>query len=455
MEAFIGCCMRVSNLVECGERMSQVLQSLGDSRGGDITALAPRALEALRDRINTAASLLREATPLIGDLPSLDTQSNFATSPQSAQTLIRELAALLDLRCQSGAELPISVGRISRALGKLRTAAEAYEPFDSLVYELASAVSEQSPEQYPDRVYLQVAKTLVVLGLWEWENAQVDRDLTRHEAIPTLLRNLGRDEPVAFSFFICPPAYYPALCMERPEQYYPTCVEGSFLQSQAPALRDLTERLRRIGVPARIVAVIGDCDEVDYLWPVLGPPSSLTSVSVCEAVEERKSQFQEAVFRYLERSGIAAATDISVLRLSRLKPPFRAQLDAECANRLDTIANDPRWFNERDRYLETQRMEELWAPGSYYEGLPAPSEEQLAEIVRRKFAAYAEEGLLLGGLPGTADSILIQLEKPPLLRNRMLNAAREMRGSPSWPALLLYPPEDRGTMQYVLTEQAA
>ena len=84
-------------------------------------------------------------------------------------------------------------------------------------------------------------------------------------------------------------------------------------------------------------------------------------------------------------------------------------------------------------------MKELWQPGSYYDGLPQPDDVGFLRIIVEKFATYAMQGVFL--CDHDPRLILIQAERPPLLRTRMLNAGRRHLWLPELPMVQLYLPE--------------
>ena len=78
-------------------------------------------------------------------------------------------------------------------------------------------------------------------------------------------------------------------------------------------------------------------------------------------------------------------------------------------------------------------MLELWGAGDYYDGLPQPDAAGLEQIVVRKFAAYAMQGVFLNA--SEPNTILVQTERPALLRTRMLNIGRVFLNMPKIPAI--------------------
>lgn len=434
--------MRSTAFAPISETIAAKLKTFGDSKDGTLTDLASRASHHLALKLSEGVSLLERAAEAVG-APKTRAAGADGAVAEGVNAVVGDLVALLDLRFQPDWSIgDLSAKRISKTLGSLRTAQEATAAFEDVVFELAYEIAQGSPSPQPDRVYLQSARAVMALRNWEYTYAKVDEILADQTLAPAVLAAVTRGEPLRLTFFVCPPSYFPALQQEIPTDYFPASTEGSFLRGQVDSLRDLTRALREVNVPFQLTAVIGDTDETDYLWPVLGTPQGLQSPEAQACLAARREAFQESVAELLKSSRIASEDELCVVRLSAIKGPFKAALESEEARLLASVGRNEAYFTETDWEREEARMRELWTARkqtAYYEGLPLPSDDQLRAIVGRKFASYALEGVLIERTAGLRGSILIQLEQPGPLRNRMLSAGRELLGLGSWPAILRYP----------------
>ena len=100
------------------------------------------------------------------------------------------------------------------------------------------------------------------------------------------------------------------------------------------------------------------------------------------------------------------------------------------------LGNLASYFSEGDLQQEVDFMQTLWEGAQpYYEGLRKPTDPEMRVIVRDKFITYALQGRMLLDLEPL---LLIQTERPSVLRMKMLNAARHLEGKPLIQALQYY-----------------
>ncbi|MFF9812350.1 hypothetical protein [Streptomyces sp. NPDC014006] len=336
---------------------------------------------------------------------------------------------------EESVRLAVGGKRLKKVARRLHDALEecaaAYEP----VAGLAEALADASPG-YRTATYERVSAALIVLAAWDASHEGPARELTE-----SLLRSVERDGRIRLGLFVCPPVDFTRINGDQPELYLRHHMHGSVLSRLAGRLRELFRGLEGAEVDVELRTLIGDTDEDDYLWYGVPAPSHLDRL----ALDARREALIAAVTHYLTeevpgaRGGqprVFRGAALAVERLSAKAP------SAQCRNVYASVLADPfAYFDRQDIEAEMAIMRGLWAPGSYYEGLPEPDDDVLAGIVVRKFATYAMQGRLLRELE--PDLVLVQTERPPLLRARMLNAGWDGTGRSSLPTVDFFEPEAR------------
>lgn len=217
-------------------------------------------------------------------------------------------------------------------------------------------------------------------------------------------------------------------------------MHGSVLSRLAGRLRGLFRALESAGVAFELRVLIGDTDEDDYLWHTIPAPARLDRA----ALEARRERLADAVEEYLTaaapgapdaRPRVVRRGDVVVQRLSAMTP------SPQCRQVYASVLAAPlEHFRQRDIQAESAVMRGLWRRRGYYEGLQEPGARCLADIVVRKFATYAMQGRLLRDIE--PDLVLVQCERPPLLRSRMLNAGWNVTGCSPLPTVEFFEAED-------------
>ena len=128
------------------------------------------------------------------------------------------------------------------------------------------------------------------------------------------------------------------------------------------------------------------------------------------------------------------ASSARVVRLSQLNGSTEAE-----RVRAEVAAAPLRYLGPEDLAAETSIMWDLWRSRGYYDGLPPPTRALMHRIVVDKFAAYAAQGVLLRELD--ANLVVIQTERPSLLRRRMLDIGWRHGGHPPLAAVQFFRPE--------------
>jgi hypothetical protein len=370
-----------------------------------------RTGEELRKARETLALRLDEARAAIR-----------AVAPEATASDAADLRAHLDrfkamvFNGAQSVKLPISGNRINKVSRRLCEAAERFESVSAPIRALAARLAEQFPD-YPRAICERAAAALLVIDEWG-ETSPPAHPGENHS--PELARNildgLTREGKIRLGLFVCTPVDFTRLSGEQPEKYLLVDMHGSVLSRQVDRLRDLLRGLEGAEVGVELLAMIGDTDEEDYLWHGVSRPSRLDPA----ALDARRDELVRSVAAYVTERVISAQA-AQVVRLSSIPASPRAR-DIYAA----VIAEPRKYFDQRDLDAEIAIMKELWLPGSYYQGLEHPDDATLAKIVVHKFATYALQGVLLHERDPRL--LLIQTERPPALRSKMLNAGRESLG---------------------------
>ncbi|MGW4890098.1 hypothetical protein [Streptomyces murinus] len=335
---------------------------------------------------------------------------------------------------EKSVRLPVSGKRLKKVSRRLHDAldacAAAYEP----VVDLARSLAEEHPG-FRTATYERVAAALLVLAAWDASHRGPTGELTQ-----SLLRSAERHGRIRLVLFVCPPVDFTRISGDQPELYVRDHLHGSVLSRLAGRLRELFRGLEGAQAEVELRTLIGDTDEDDYLWYGVPAPAHLDRL----ALDSRRQALVTAVGNYLteEAAGTRAGQPrvfrgaaLTVQRLSAMAP------STECRTVYESVLANPfAYFDRRDIDAEKAIMRGLWEPGSYYEGLPEPDDATLTEIVVRKFATYAMQGRLLRELE--PDLVLVQTERPPLLRARMLNVGWDETGRSPLPTVDFFEPED-------------
>ncbi|MFF4697183.1 hypothetical protein [Streptomyces chattanoogensis] len=335
---------------------------------------------------------------------------------------------------EESVRLPVSGKRLKKVTRRLHDAVEEF----AARYAPVSALAERLAEEHSGfraATYERTAAAVLVLTAWDASAVSPTTERAR-----SLLASVERDGRIRLALFVCPPVDFTRINGDRPERYLRDHMHGSVLSRLAGRLRELFRGLDGAGVEADLRTLIGDTDEDDYLWYGVPAPANLDRL----ALDARREALLGVVADYLteevpgargEHPRVFGGGTLTVQRLSAIAP------STECRNVYASVLATPYdHFDQRDIEAEKAIMRGLWEPGSYYTGLPEPDDDTLTAIVLRKFATYAMQGRLLRELE--PDLVLVQTERPPLLRGRMLNAGWDGTGGGPLPTVDFFAPEE-------------
>lgn len=217
---------------------------------------------------------------------------------------------------------------------------------------------------------------------------------------------LKEDGVVEFMQFTCPPINGRLLSPSGSEEYILTDPTGSNLEADGKGTRlsKVVDAVQQTGLSTRLRLIVGDNDEPDYMFPVLGAPMNYDS----ERAEERKDAYAKNLAE----------------RVSNQYPQWNATVERMSAIEKETDTPEtPTVLDEQtqqDMNVEFEQMKTVFLAGGYYDGLKRPSDEELKQIVELKFRTYRRQGIALARKYPNA--VLFQNEFPVDLRTRMLDA---------------------------------
>ena len=334
-------------------------------------------------------------------------------------------------------ELPSSTRRPTKAFKsaatQLITSIEITENLCFTLIKVIRALQEHFPK-YSNEIYEQAAHACIAMHDWRKaickDQEHLAFNLLDQEGCDQMfLDSLLHTGKISFLLFVCPTVDFSLLTSETPEDYVQTTLKNSFLLKQTNSLANLIEKfLAPTGVKISLLAMIGDSDEDDYMWPTLGTSLHTSTLDV-DRLTKRRMLFLSTVEKHLsEKLPTAKITVQSVASLSRTQKMEYV---------FKKVSTKPdQFFDPADISREKERMRELWGPQEYYADLPKPNDEHLSSIVADKFAAYATHGLL--AYKQNPCSVLIQTEFPSLLRTKMMNTGRKALSLPLIPAIYLH-----------------
>ncbi len=216
-----------------------------------------------------------------------------------------------------------------------------------------------------------------------------------------------------FVQFTCPPVDAKILTSDTPEDYLLTNPKGNNFEGTAGRLQSLIRQLKQVGIAAKVSLIIGDNDEPEYIFPIIGFPPLNESL-----IEKRKKTYKEEFERDMKRKYSDLA--LSIYRISELEK----LVDLSHFTYTGVV--------EEDVCSEAERMRDFFGVNSYYDGLSAPTQQQLVEMTNLKAQVYAKQGYILSTL--FPEALLLQNEFPLQIRSRMLQASNSRNPLP-----ILYP----------------
>lgn len=358
---------------------------------------------------------------------------------QDAVFLRAGLKTFQRMAFESQQDIGVSAGKLNKVTKRLCLASEAYVENERAILETSGQLSSLY-EGYRESTCYNAARTLQAIAGWDASGVSAGDLAGRPALAKSVLNGIEKSGKVEMALFVCPPVDFSRLSGDFPGDYMQTSFRGSLLSRQAQGLSALFRSLEEADVAVSLRTVIGDTDEDLYIWPVIGGDEKLDPA----IVNERRAELRDAAAEYISenltqknsiRPRIFSKEGLLVEGLSGIEAGESALAV------FNSVLETPlKYFTAEDIDTEIGRMRELWRPADYYEGLPVPTDRQMEEIVIRKFAAYAMQGVMLAG--GDTDLVLIQTERPADLRTRMLNAGRKALGLNEIPVVNMYRPEE-------------
>lgn len=261
-------------------------------------------------------------------------------------------------------------------------------------YQIANGSNLAVPLQ-PETTDL--SRAIDIIGQFDLLDEPIDP-----QAIARVSTSLSQSGCVEFIQFNCPPVDFALLQGTQPESYLlaDASKEKNFKRNEGRTLK-FVRALQDERLNIRFNIVIGDTDEPEYIFPVIGQPELDPDI-----VEERRKLYEQS-FRDVYESSFP-----------------RGSLEVYRWSELSTIYEGPEVVEEEripqaDIDEEVRLMQTLFEPGNYYSGLTPPPNELLKQIVLLKLSTYARQGYLLSRF--FPYGVLLQNESPLRLRTKMYN----------------------------------
>jgi hypothetical protein len=214
--------------------------------------------------------------------------------------------------------------------------------------------------------------------------------------------------------FSCPEIAPFWLTTEEPELFVNENAKINTATANPRPVNYMTKILTSLDIPSRLNIIVGEQDEEEYIFPVIGNFGIKP-----EVVNQRRKNYLSSFKNQCKEK--FPGVEISIAGWSELSKSS------------PTIQEDLLSMQYVDE--ESERISSFFQPSGYYAGLKIPSLYQLKEISKLKMQTYAKQGWVLKNLFPTG--IGIQNEVPAQLRTLMLNALLIGRGRERLP--MLYP----------------
>lgn len=422
---------------------------------GTFSEVYNRTLLALQESIKDASEFFMDYKPVsllalakpstLSNEPTASSNqpiNNFIeTNKEEMSSLIVEAKTLWESFKNISSEIYAPLKIPQRKIGNLRKnllkAIETTEAFEVTLMYVSHFFYGILPG-YSQEVYHKAIQPYIALHQWRKKSCHTAKHMELNaffskDFIQKLLESIHQTGRINLISFICPPLDFEQLKSDNPENYLLTTTENSLISKHISYFRLLVENLLiPTGIDIRLIFMIGDSDEDDYIWAQENSkPATLDE----KKLNKRRTELLSNITKYV--SDFLPSVQIEVYSLHHY---LGKNADTETYEEM--FHNYQKYFSESDIKTEFIRMLELWENGNYYSKLPYPGEISLNTIIKAKFAAYAVHGLIAHKIMPTA--ILCQTEFPLKLRTDMLNAGRKYREKGQFPVLyLLNEPEKK------------
>jgi hypothetical protein len=241
-----------------------------------------------------------------------------------------------------------------------------------------------------------------------------DKDLL----IKSIKEGLNKKGKITLLMFSCPEIDANYLAEEvYPEGYIQTTAVRNTGTTYSREINEIGSLLSLSQIPYELIIVIGEMDEENYIFPVIGY-NNVDS----EEVRQRRNRYKQSFTGQCQK----------------VYPDIKSQIYGWSEFRPNTEINTDSLESMQNIYEEAERMRQLFSAGSYYDGLPQPNDNQLIEMAKLKMITYAVQGKTLKQYFPYA--IGLQNEFPLGLRTKMLNADLVARNSETIPFIYPFKP---------------
>ena len=329
-------------------------------------------------------------------LSSRGLETDIEKKLSQAKSLRDDYQRRWDQASAKGLPKPDQTLALNQAFRLLRSVQPLTERISKTRQQLADQISEEYgfSRDLPEDIRLAVG---AILECDRFSPAGLNPDRT------TILRQiqsgLVKNQKVELFTFACPEIDSAYLTGPDPDYFIQTSASRNNISVNTKAILKLAQNLGAADIPWELTIIVGEEDEENYLFPVLGNFGTNP-----QFLKQRRSEYLES-FREQCRKLLKEIPQ-KILGWTQLKPPSPSSLSGL----------NPSLINQ-----EASRMTEFFQPGSYYGSLPQPTETQLRQIAQLKVATYGFQGVTIKTtLPNTVG---LQSEQPVDLRTDMLNSA--------------------------------
>jgi hypothetical protein len=250
-----------------------------------------------------------------------------------------------------------------------------------------------------------------------------------------IVTSLLENRPITFIQFTCSTINPKFLYSNRPQLYVSLNPKGNNLEGDIGKYCEFIKSLRDIKVSTRNIIIIGNTDPY-YIYSEQGKMSpNIPPAELLRRFNNRWRIYKNNFENWLkERCPEGEFEVISWYDLEKKSEINQAISFERRFNNLLATGNS--YFSSRDLRMELKKLQGSFGEGKYFYNLKKPASTILKRWVKRKFIEYSLQGLWIKQI--FPNAILIQNEKPTLLRYRMYQPLIEELYNSRLPNLFIY-----------------
>jgi len=258
----------------------------------------------------------------------------------------------------------------------------------------------------------------------------------------SIVRSIRLNKPIRFIIFTCSVINSEVLYDNiNFDKYIRLSAKGNNLEENIPILKQMFSVLNKNNIRSELIILIGNTDPY-YIYS--RQINDLEGVSKSEYLKKfniRWTKYKNLLNSWLKKS----IPEINFKLISWFE--FETQMSDKYGFNFEYQFNKilieiNRYFALRDFQKEFKKLKNAFGKGKYFEKLDCPSEKILKDWIKRKFCEYAVQGLWIKLF--FLDAILIQNEKPALLRYKMYQPLIKKLFNSTLPNIFIYGISERG-----------